>query len=296
MEFPASQRQKVNSLHGTAGPSNYRDASSSNSRGTWKNSPTPITAPSNTRSTRLGPAASPYDQITNTNSLRTNPNARRTVLGTPARSSLPQEPKRSKHDHTFSSSLAVRINNSRNNTRASTRHTGQPDPEVQIIDRPREMKSTPVHHRHPFGQEAEIISDREDLGVPVPRPHPSSSSPDPMNIHPFQTFPGDPQYADSRKGKGKDSSPTTQSCTAVVSDQVDDIEDFSSELGNNQPSPPPKPHSQRAAIRTPIPPFIVRDTRKVFEPLVPFLDLRKQDALSGGTRIVKKMKPRKSTK
>ncbi|KAG1748716.1 hypothetical protein EDB19DRAFT_222400 [Suillus lakei] len=157
------------------------------------------------------------------------------------------------------------------------------------------MKSTPAHHRHPFGQDVEEISDGEDLGVPVHRPIPSSSSPDPMNLHPFQTFPGDPQYTDSRKGKGKDSSPTTQSCTAAVSDQVDDIEDFPLEAGNDRPSPPRKPQSQRAAILTPIIPlFKVRDTRKVFEPKVPFLDLRKQDALSSG--VAKKMKPRKTTK
>ncbi|KAG1884987.1 hypothetical protein F4604DRAFT_144668 [Suillus subluteus] len=292
MEFPASQRQKVNSLHGTAGPSNYRDASSNS--GTWKNSPTPITAPSNTRNTRPKPAASPYDQIANGNNLRTNPNAQRTVLGTPAR---PQEPKRFKRDHTFST-IAARINNSSstNNTRVSIRHTGQPDSEIQIIDRPHGMKSAPAHHKHPFGHQVEIISDGEDLGMPVSRPHPSSSSPDPMNLHPFQTFPGDPQYTDSRKGKGKDSSPATQSCTAVVSDEVDDIQDFSSEAGNNRPSLPPKPQSQRAAIRTPIREHIVRDTRKVFEPptQLPFLDLRKQDALSGG--VVKKMKRKKATK
>ncbi|KAG2112317.1 uncharacterized protein F5147DRAFT_684639 [Suillus discolor] len=278
MEFSASQRQKANSLHGTAGPSNYRDASSlSNSRGTWKNSPTPITAPSNKRNTRLGPAASPYDQISNGNSLRTNPNARRTLLDTPARPSLPQEPKHSKLDHAPSSTLVKRITNSSsmNNTRASIRHTGQSDPEVQIIDRPHGMKNG------------------EDLGVPVPRPHPLSSSPDPMNLHPFQTFPSDPQYADSRKGKGKDSSPTTQPYTAVVSDEVDDIEDFSSEAGNSQPSLPPKPQSQRAAIVAPIPEYIVRDTRKVFEEKVPFLDLRK---LSGSAGLVKQMKPKKTIK
>ncbi|KAG2037756.1 hypothetical protein BDR03DRAFT_1010375 [Suillus americanus] len=321
MEFPASQRQKVNSLHGTAGPSNYRDASS-NSRGTWKNSPTPITAPSNTRNTRPKLAASPYDQVANGNNLRTNPNAQRTVLGTPARS---QESKRSKRDYTFSTNLAVRINNSSstNNTRVSTRHAGQPDSEIQIIDRPHGMKSAPAHHKHPSSHQAEVISDGEDLGILVLRPHPSSSSPDPMNLHPFQTFPGDSQYTDSRKGKGKDSSPTTQSCSAVVSDEVDDIQDFSSEAGSNRPSLPPKPQlqraaddiqdfaseagnnrpllppkpqSQRAAIRTPIRQNIVRDTRKVFEPQsqFPLLDLRKQDALSGG--VVKKMKPRKSTK
>ncbi|KAG2362691.1 hypothetical protein BDR07DRAFT_1460735 [Suillus spraguei] len=304
VEFSASQRQNVNNLHGTAGPSNYRDASS-NSRGTWKNSPTPITAPSNTRNTRPGPAASPYDQITNGNSLRTNPNVRRTVLGTPARSFLPQEFKRSKHDHTLTNSLAIRINNSSstNNTRASTRHTGQPDPEVQIIDRPHGMKGAPAHHRHPFGHQVEEISDCEDLGVPVsrpedigvlvPRPHPSSSSPDPMNLHPFHTFPGDLQYPDSRKGKGKDSSPTTQSCTAVVSDEADDIEDFSSEAGNNRPSLPPKPQSQRAATLAPIPKNIVREARKVFEPQVPSLDLRKIRHEIG---VVKKMRPRKTTK
>ncbi|KAG1792935.1 uncharacterized protein HD556DRAFT_1376770 [Suillus plorans] len=281
MEFSASQRQKANSLHGTAGPSHYRDASGlSNSRGTWKNSPTPITAPSNTRNTRLGPAASPYDQISNGNSLRTNPNARRTLLDTPARPSLPQESKHSKLDHTPSSTLAKRITNSSstNNTRASIRHTGQSDPEVQIIDRPHGMKNG------------------EDLGVPVPRPHPLSSSPDPMNLHPFQTFPGDPQYADSRKGKGKDSSPTTRPCTTVVSDEADDIEEFSSEAGNSQPSLPPKPQSQRAAIVTPIPEFIVRDTRKVFEHKFPLVDLRIQNALSGGAGVVKQMKPKKTTK
>ncbi|KAG1906516.1 uncharacterized protein F5891DRAFT_1002663 [Suillus fuscotomentosus] len=281
MEFSASQRQKANSLHGTAGPSNYRDASSlSNPRGTWKNLPTPIAAPSNTRNTRPRPAASPYDQISNGNSLRTNPNARRTLLDTPARPSLPQEPKHSKLDHAPSSTLAKRITNSSstNNTRASIRHTGQSDPEVQIIDRPHGMKNG------------------EDLGVPVPRPHPLSSSPDPMNLHPFQTFPSDPQYTDSRKGKGKDSSPTTQPYTAVVSDEVDDIEDFSSEAGNSQPSLPPKPQSQRAAIVTPIPEYIVRDTRKVFEDKVPFLDLRKQNALRGGAGVVKQMKPKKTTK
>lgn len=114
-----------------------------------------------------------------------------------------------------------------------------------------------------------------------------------MNIHPFQTLPGDLQYPDSRKGKGKDSSPTTQSCTAVVSDEADDIEDFSSEAGNNRPLLPPKPQSQRAATLAPIPKNIVRETRKAFESSVPFLDLRK---LSHGTGIVKKMKPKKTTK
>jgi hypothetical protein len=168
------------------------------------------------------------------------------------------------------------------------------------------MNSALVHHKYPFGLEAEVISDGEDLGIPLPRhedtgavhhPHPSSSSPDPMNIHPFQTLPGDLRYADSRKGKGKDSSPTTQSCIAVVSDEVDDIEDFSSEAGDNRPSLYSKPQSQRAAILTPIPPHIVSETRKVFEPPpTPHIDLRKVNALSRGTGVVKKMKPRKSTK
>jgi hypothetical protein len=119
-----------------------------------------------------------------------------------------------------------------------------------------------------------------------------------MNLHPhpFQTFPGGPQYVDSRKGKGKESSPTTESCIAVVSDEVDDIEDFSSETGNNKPSLSSKPQSQRAAILTPIPPHIVRDIRKKFEPPLPFIDFRKQNVLSGGPGVVKKMKPKKTTK
>jgi hypothetical protein len=119
-----------------------------------------------------------------------------------------------------------------------------------------------------------------------------------MNIHPFQTLPGDLQYADSRKGKGKDSSPTTQSYIAVVSDEVDDIEDFSSEAGDNRPSLSSIPQSQRAAILTPIPIDIVRKNRKVFEPSsppTPHIDFRTH-TLNRGPGVVKKMKPRKTTK
>ncbi|KAG0704265.1 hypothetical protein DFH29DRAFT_873884 [Suillus ampliporus] len=257
VEIPPSQRQKINSLHGTSvpGQSSYRDAS--NPRGGWKHNPTLITTPSNTRPSRLGPAASPYDQG-GTNTLRRqsapqvgNPNAHATVLGIAQRPRA-QESKRSKPDHTFSKSSARQSNNPRstNNTHTSLRHTGHPDAEVQIDNRPRGIKS-------------------------------------------------DLQYSDSRKGKGKDPAPTSQAHTAAVTD-VEEIEDFTSEAVNDHPSPSRNLRSQRAAIRTPIniPHGAVSKIRKVFESSndSPLVDLRKQGALSGSTRVVKKMKPKGATK
>ncbi|KAG1745863.1 uncharacterized protein EDB91DRAFT_1119149 [Suillus paluster] len=309
VEFPASQRKQVSSLHGISvpGPSTYRDAS--NPRSAWKHNPTPITAPSNTRNNaRLGVAASPYDYI-GKNTLRRqsapqvgNPNARATILTTQQRSRA-QESKRSKPDHTFSKSSSSNPR-STNNTHTSSRYTGHPDAEVQIDNRPCGIESAPAHHRHPSDPEVHVISDGEDLGVPVPRHHTISSSPDPIALverkHPFDLFPGDRQYPESRKGKGRDSSPIPQAHTVVVTD-VDEIEEFTSEAVNDGRSPPWNLRSQRAAIRTPIniQHGHVAKTRKVFEPpneTFPLLDLRQQGALSGSTGVVKNMKPKAATK
>ena len=210
------------------------------------------------------------------------------------------EPKRPEHDHTFSESFPRQINSSCSTNGTSARYTTPrtSDTGVQINNRPR--KSAPAHRK----SEPEIleISDGEDIGKPLPRPQ-ITSSPDPLdtihpfdNVHPFETHPGQHQPRNSWKGKGKGPAQAPKAGTAFPSD-VEEIEDFTSEAGKDWSLPPRQVRSQPAAICTPsIPSGIVNKKRGMFEPKIPFLNLRKKNALDGGTGVAKKMKPKRATK
>ncbi|OJA17177.1 hypothetical protein AZE42_00231 [Rhizopogon vesiculosus] len=305
VEFSTSQRQQVNSLHGTsvAGPSNYRDASS-NSTGPWKNAPTLIAQPSQVRNSRG--AGSPYDGMSNT--LRQqqipqvgNPITRATILATKRPAS-----KRSKPDlfpqpqslhRRNNSHLAGRIQSFSIHTRHPVAST--PDTDIQIDNRPRGTTNAHTDHRSARNSEIVEISDEEDLGAPLPRPRCKSSSPDPLGLtsslpHAFETLPGGLQHADPRKGKGKDVALKPQGVATVISD-IEEIEDFTSEPANDQPLASRPLPSQPAAKLTPslrtIKPGTVAKKRELYEPpkeFSPFFDFR------GG--IVQKMKRKVATK
>ncbi|OAX42130.1 hypothetical protein K503DRAFT_863299 [Rhizopogon vinicolor AM-OR11-026] len=302
VEFSTSQRQQVNSLHGTsiAGPSNFRDASS-NSTGPWKNAPTLIAQPSQARNSRG--AGSPYDGMSNTFRQQQIPGVGNPITRATLLTKRPTS-KRSKPDLFPQSQSRHRRSNSRlaNSIQSSSIHTrhpvaSTPDVDIQIDNRPRGIKNAHADHRSARNSEIVEISDEEDLGAPLPRPRHKSSSPDPLGLtssipHDFETRPGDLRHADPRKGKGKDVALKPQSAATVISD-IEEIEDFTSEPANDQPSAPRPFPSQPAAKLTPslrtIKPGTVAKKREFYEPSKePFLDLR------GG--VVRQMKCKVATK
>jgi hypothetical protein len=247
-----------------------------------------------------------------------NPNTHATLLGT-GRQPRPPDPKRSQPDLPFSH-FTRRNNNSHpaNNTHPSSRHGGHPtsctsDAEIQIFDPPG-IKSVPAHGRPPRDSEIEVISDGEDLGVPVLRHHTKISSPDPLllsnppllpdpPLHAFETHPGGHQHANPPKGKGKEFATKPQAVTSAVSD-IEEIDDFTSEPANERPSPSRPPQSQRAAVFTPslraIRPGNVAKKCELYEPepqpKPTHVDLRHKDALSGRPGVAANMKLNRAPK
>lgn len=239
-----------------------------------------------------------------------NPNSHATLLSTQQRERA-SDSKRPKLDQNpYSQTLTRRNNNSRptNSISSSSRRAGQPaantsDAEIQIVNRPRESRSALAHHRSPSDSGIVELSDGEDIGVPIPRPHIRSSLQDPLLLapesppHDFETYPGALQHSDPRKGKGKNFAQKPQADTAVMSD-IEEIEDFTSEPTNDRPSAPQPIPSQRAANFTPsIPRNIVKKRLETYESAkYPMLDLKKKDALSRFPGVAKQMKLKGATK
>ena len=121
--------------------------------------------------------------------------------------------------------------------------------DVQVIEPLRGVNN----RGHP-PNDAEIIDlgSSDDLGERVPRA--VESSPDPLNIHAFDTHPTEPGSFATKKGKGR----AKESFELVVADsEEDDIEQF---------TPPPRTNRPSNSKKSPsIPKNLVRDLRDRFE-------------------------------